>query len=112
MALPGVEDADAVGSLPGWDALATRETLRREIVSRPVRGSRHGTAGAAAAEHGNGGGHSNPQLKTSVYTEQGDDTEVLPAKHDEVAVWLKNYHDGMEASLPPSASPRQINWQS
>ena len=94
-----------VGSLPGWDALATRETLRREIVSRPFRGSRYGTAGAAAAEHGNGGGHSNPQLKTSVYTEQGDDTEVLPAELHEVALWLTHYHDGMESEPPAECEP-------
>ena len=43
--------------------------------------------------------------KTSVYTEQGDDTEVLPAKHDEVAVWLKNHHDSMEGEPPAECEP-------
>ena len=52
------------------------------------------------------------KFKTSVYTEQSYDTEVLPANLDEVAPLFKNYLDVIRTSLPLSASPRQINWRS
>ena len=45
------------------------------------------------------------KLKTRVYTEQGDDTEVLPAMLDEVALGFKIYHDVMEEEPPAEGSP-------